>query len=128
MGQRGEWESPMADPDRSEAEIQTFRIEVPQADVDDLRDRLPRPRWPADLDDADWSRGVPLGYLKELAGYWGSDYDWRAHEARLNAFPQFTTTIDGQRIHFLHVRSPNRTPCRWSSPTGPRARSPSAWI
>ena len=53
-----------------------------------------------------WSRGVPLGYLKELAAYWGTEYDWRAHEATLNGFPQFTTTIDGQDIHFLHVRSP----------------------
>ena len=50
--------------------------------------------------------GVPLGYLKELAEYWRSEHDWRAHEATLNGFPQFTTTIDGQRIHFLHVRSP----------------------
>jgi epoxide hydrolase len=106
MASEEKGESPMADPDRSEAEIKTFRMEVSQAEVDDLQDRLARTRWPADLGDADWSRGVPLGYLKELAGYWGSDYDWRAHEARLNAFPQFTTTIDGQRIHFLHVRSP----------------------
>ena len=52
-----------------------------------------------------WGRGVPLGYLKDLAGYWHTRYDWRAAEAQLNAYPQFTTTIDGQRIHFLHVRS-----------------------
>src|SRR4029453_3683607 len=96
----------MADPDRSGAEIQTFRIEVPQAEVDDLRDRPPPPRWPADLGEADWSRGVLFGYLKELAGYWGTGYDWRAHEARLNAFPQFPPAVDGQRIHFLHLPSP----------------------
>jgi pimeloyl-ACP methyl ester carboxylesterase len=96
----------MTGPERSDAEIRSFRIEIPEPDVDDLRDRLARTRWPVDPSDEDWSRGVPLGYLKELAGYWRGDYDWRTHEARLNDFPQFTTTIDGQRIHFLHVRSP----------------------
>ncbi|MFC5099007.1 epoxide hydrolase N-terminal domain-containing protein [Amycolatopsis plumensis] len=55
---------------------------------------------------ADWGRGVPADYLKELADYWRSEFDWRAQEAALNAFPQFHTEIDGQRIHFLHVRSP----------------------
>ena len=96
----------MAGPDRSDSEIRAFRIEVPQADVDDLRDRLARTRWPTGSPGVGWSRGVPLGYLKELAEYWRSEHDWRAHEATLNGFPQFTTTIDGQRIHFLHVRSP----------------------
>ena len=96
----------MTGPDRSDSEVQAFRIEVPQADVDDLRDRLARTRWPAGSPGVGWSRGVPLGYLKELAEYWRSEYDWRANEAMLNGFPQFTTTIDGQRIHFLHVRSP----------------------
>jgi len=87
--------------------VQPFTINVPQADLDDLRDRLARTRWPDELPGIGWSRGVPLGYLKELAEYWRTSYDWRIHEARLNAFPQFTTTIDGQKIHFLHVRSPN---------------------
>jgi epoxide hydrolase len=96
----------MTGPDRSDSEVRAFRIEVPQADVDDLRDRLARTRWPAGSLGAGWSRGVPLGYLKDLAEYWRSEYDWRAHEATLNGFPQYTTTIDGQRIHFLHVRSP----------------------
>ena len=96
----------MTGPDRSDSEVRAFRIEVPQADVDDLRDRLARTRWPAESPGVGWSRGVPLGYLKELAGYWRTEYDWRAHEATLNGFPQFTTTIDGQHIHFLHVRSP----------------------
>ena len=96
----------MTGPDRSDSEIRAFRIEVPQADVDDLRERLARTRWPADSPGVGWSRGVPLGYLEELAGYWRTEYDWRAHEATMNGFPQFTTTIDGQRIHFLHVRSP----------------------
>jgi epoxide hydrolase len=86
--------------------IHPFRIEVPQAELDDLADRLARTRWPDELPGVGWSRGVPLGYLRQLAGYWRSGYDWRAQEARLNQHPQFTTTIDGQRIHFVHVRSP----------------------
>jgi epoxide hydrolase len=87
-------------------EVRPFRIQIPQADLDDLRDRLHRTRWPDELAGAGWSRGVPLGYLEELAAYWADGYDWRAWEARLNQFPQFTTTIDGQDVHFLHVRSP----------------------
>jgi epoxide hydrolase len=74
--------------------------------LDDLRDRLARTRWPSELPSIGWSRGVPVDYLKELAEYWRTGYDWRTHEARLNEFPQFTTTIDGQNVHFLHVRSP----------------------
>ena len=86
--------------------IQSFNIAVAQTDLDDLRERLARTRWPDELPGVGWSRGVPLGYLKELAEYWRTGYDWRALEAKLNAFPQFTTTIDGAHIHFLHVRSP----------------------
>ena len=85
--------------------IQPFRIEIGQADVDDLHRRLAGARWPGELPGAGWTRGVPLGYLKELAGYWRTGFDWRAAEARLNSYPQFVTEIDGQRIHFLHVRS-----------------------
>jgi pimeloyl-ACP methyl ester carboxylesterase len=93
-------------------DIRPFRIAIPQADIDELRRRLAAARWPqppapvATLA-SDWSRGVPLTYLRSLADYWASGFDWRAQEARLNAFPQFTTTIDGQTIHFIHVRSPN---------------------
>ena len=88
--------------------IRAFRIEIPQADLDDLRARLANTRWPdpAPGGSADFSRGVPLDYLKELAAYWGGDFDWRAQEARLNEYPQYLTEIDGQTIHFLHVRSP----------------------
>jgi epoxide hydrolase len=86
--------------------IDPFRVEVPQADLDDLHDRLDRTRWPDELPGGGWSRGVPLAYLEELTGYWRKGYDWRAQESRLNQFPQFTTTVDGQTIHFLHVRSP----------------------
>jgi pimeloyl-ACP methyl ester carboxylesterase len=85
--------------------IQPFRIEIPPADVDYLHDRLASARWPGELPGTGWERGVPPGYLKELADYWRTGYDWRAAEARLNSYPQFTTEIDGQRIHFLHVES-----------------------
>jgi pimeloyl-ACP methyl ester carboxylesterase len=87
-------------------EITPFRIDIPQADLDDLHDRLARTRWPAQLPGVGWNRGVPVDHLKELADYWRTGHDWRAREAELNVFPQFTTTIDGLRIHFLHVRSP----------------------
>src|SRR5262245_63606484 len=87
-------------------EIRPFRVETPQAVLDELTDRLARTRWPDELPGAGWERGVPVSYLSELAAYWRTGYDWRAHESRLNQIPQFTTTIDGQDIHFLHVRSP----------------------
>jgi len=87
-------------------DLQPFRIDIPQADLDDLHERLARTRWPDELPGIGWNQGVPVEYLKELAEYWRTSYDWRAHEARLNELPQFTTTIDGQNIHFLHVRSP----------------------
>ena len=95
-----------SDPSQSGTEIRPFRVEVPQADLDDLRDRLGRTRWPGEVPGAGWSRGIPLGYLEELAGYWRDGYDWRAQEARLNQLPQYLTEVDGQPIHFLHVRSP----------------------
>jgi pimeloyl-ACP methyl ester carboxylesterase len=88
-----------------DTKIRPFRVDVPQADVDDLRERLARTRWPDELPGAGWSYGIPLGYMKELAEYWRTGFDWRKHEAQLNKFPQFTTTIDGQKVHFLHVRS-----------------------
>jgi epoxide hydrolase len=87
-------------------EIRPFRIEIPQAALDDLNDRLARTRWPDELPGVGWSRGVPLDYLKRIAERWRTGFDWRRQEARLNELPQFTTTIDGQTIHFLHVRSP----------------------
>ena len=85
--------------------METFRIDVPQRDLDDLHDRLDRTRWPADFPDEDWDYGVPGRHVRELAEYWRHGYDWRRTEARLNAYPQFRTVIDGQRIHFAHVRS-----------------------
>ncbi|KAB2346085.1 epoxide hydrolase family protein [Actinomadura rudentiformis] len=85
---------------------QPFRIDIAQADLDELDERLARTRWPDQLPGVGWSYGVERGYLTELVDHWRTGYDWRGHEARLNEVPQFTTTIDGQRIHFLHVRSP----------------------
>ncbi|MBC9714094.1 epoxide hydrolase [Streptomyces sp. TRM66268-LWL] len=85
-----------------------FRIAVPQVDLDDLHDRLVRTRSPHPVPgaDEDWSHGIPPGYLAELAAYWADGFDWRAHETRLNTFDQFVTEIDGQTLHFLHLRSP----------------------
>lgn len=90
----------------SDSEVRRFHIEVPQEALDDLRDRLARTRWPDELPGVGWDRGVPVDYLAALAGYWRDTYDWRAQEVRLNRFPQYTTTIDGANVHFLHVRSP----------------------
>jgi pimeloyl-ACP methyl ester carboxylesterase len=89
------------------AEVTPFRIEVPEAELRDLRDRLRRTRWPERETVDDWSQGVPLDYLQELCAYWADGYDWRATESRINALPQFRTSIDGVGIHFLHVRSPH---------------------
>ncbi|MEV4469363.1 epoxide hydrolase family protein [Nonomuraea salmonea] len=86
-------------------EITAFRIDIPQADLDELRERVRRTRWAGALPGG-WDRGVPVDHLRELAAYWAGGFDWRAQEARLNAFAQYTTVIDRQRVHFLHVRSP----------------------
>jgi pimeloyl-ACP methyl ester carboxylesterase len=84
-----------------------FRIDVPDADLAELTDRVRRTRWSDAEPVDDWSQGVPLAYLRELCEYWATDYDWRATERRLNAIPQYRTEIDGVGIHFLHVRSPH---------------------
>jgi microsomal epoxide hydrolase len=86
--------------------IRPFRIDIPEAELDDLRRRLDQTRWPDDPAGEDWSYGIPVSYLRDLAGYWRTGYDWRAQEAGLNRFPQFITELDGQRVHFAHVRSP----------------------
>ena len=93
-------------PSTHDTSVRPFRLSVPQSDLDDLYDRLDRTRWPAELPGAGWEYGVPTGYLKELADHWRHRYDWRAAEAELNRWPQFTTTIDGAHVHFVHARSP----------------------
>ncbi|NUS44161.1 MAG: epoxide hydrolase [Mycobacteriaceae bacterium] len=85
--------------------IRPFRVEIAQAELDYLKERLTRARWTPELPGADWSRGVPVEYLRELADYWANEFDWRAAEAELNRWPQFTTEIEGQQIHFKHIRS-----------------------
>jgi pimeloyl-ACP methyl ester carboxylesterase len=103
----------------ADAEIRPFRVDIPQADLDDLQDRLARTRWANELPPEPtedrvrnspvppgWEYGVPLDYVQRLVAYWRDGYDWRAWEARINSHPQFTTEIDGQNVHFLHVRSP----------------------
>jgi epoxide hydrolase len=84
--------------------MQPFQIAVPQADIDDLHSRLASARWPDQVGD-DWQYGTPVAYLRSLTDYWRLHYDWRTHEAALNAFDQFTAPIGGRRLHFVHQRS-----------------------
>jgi pimeloyl-ACP methyl ester carboxylesterase len=95
------------EPQAMTGDVTPFHIEIPEADLLDLRERLERARWPESETVEDWSQGVPLAYLKELCGYWAEGYDWRATETRLNTLEQFRTEIDGLGIHFVHIRSPN---------------------
>ena len=87
--------------------IRPFTVQIPQADLDDLRARIAAVRLPGREHVPDRSQGVQLATIQELARYWANDHDWRACEARLNALPQFMTEIDGVDIHFVHVRSPH---------------------
>ena len=87
--------------------IRPFRVDVPQEDVAELRRRIAATRWPERETVADESQGVQLSTMQELVRYWGTEYDFRRFEARLNALPQFITEIDGLDIHFLHVKSPH---------------------
>ena len=100
----------IAPEDRS-VEITPFSIAVPEPELDDLLARIRNTRWPVDVA-TDWSRGMPTSDARRIADYWAGDFDWRAQEARLNTLPQFTTVVDGQTIHFVHVRSavPGATP------------------
>ncbi|GAA1667869.1 epoxide hydrolase [Kribbella yunnanensis] len=92
--------------------IKPFRIDIPQSALDELAAKLAAARLPTPLPGDDWTTGVPVAYLTELVDYWRTKYDWRAAEAELNAFPQYTTEIEGQQIYFLHVTSaePNALP------------------
>ncbi|GII64829.1 microsomal epoxide hydrolase [Sphaerisporangium krabiense] len=90
----------------SDGLVRPFRVDIPQADLDDLADRLARTRWARQPAGAGWDDGVPVDYLKDLVEYWRTSYDWRKAEAELNSHPQFTTEISGATVHFLHVRSP----------------------
>jgi hypothetical protein len=92
--------------------VRPFRVEVPDEELADLRRRISATRWPDPETVPDQSQGAQLGSLQGLLRYWGTDYDWRRAEAKLNALPQFITEIDGLDIHFIHVRSRHRTRCR----------------
>ena len=94
----------MATTDAS-TEIRSFHIDIPEKQVDDLLRRIADTRWPTKELVTDRSQGVQLAPMRELARYWTTEYDWRKCEARLNALPQFKTTIDGVDIHFIHVKS-----------------------
>jgi pimeloyl-ACP methyl ester carboxylesterase len=91
----------------SETEIRPFRVEFSAEEIADLRRRIAATRWPERETVTDDSQGVRLAMMQDLAGYWGTDYDWRKCEAKLNALPQFITEVDGLDIHFIHVRSPH---------------------
>jgi hypothetical protein len=88
------------------SELRPFRAEVPQADIDDLQARLARVRWPDELPGSAWRYGAPLEYVRELVDHWRTDFDWREQESRLNVHAQFTTLIEGEVVHVVHVRSP----------------------
>jgi pimeloyl-ACP methyl ester carboxylesterase len=90
----------------SDIDARPFPIDVPEAALDDLRDRLARTRWPERETVADWSQGIPLAYVQELCGYWRERYDWRRCETALNGWGSSRAQLDGLGIHFLHVRSP----------------------
>ena len=88
-------------------EIRPYRIDVPNAVLDDLKERLAHTRWPEAETVDDWSQGIPLAYTRDLAAYWADGYDWRSREAALNRFDHHLTEIDGLDIHFIHQRSPH---------------------
>jgi pimeloyl-ACP methyl ester carboxylesterase len=88
-------------------QIERFEIAVSDLVLEDLDDRLAATRFPDELEEAGWGYGMPMGYLRELVEYWRNDYDWRAHEARLNELRHFRTRIDGVQVHFIHARSPH---------------------
>ena len=95
----------MAERPAGDTTIRPFTIDVPEADLEDLRARIAATRWPEKETVEDDSQGVPLAVMQDLARYWATEYDWRKCEARLNALPNFVTEIDGLDIHFIHVRS-----------------------
>lgn len=93
--------------------MREFRVAIPETELDDLRYRLARTRWPEAATVAGWSQGVPLDYARELTDYWAGQYDWRRCEAELNALPQFRTGLDGGgddrvEVHLIHARSPHK--------------------
>ena len=99
--------APQAANEVNEMSIVSFQVGVPQAELDDLRNRLANTRLPDQIPGTSWEYGTERGYLEELLTYWMNEFDWRAQEARINAFDQFTTEIDDVNMHFIHQRSAN---------------------
>src|SRR5882724_11057255 len=93
---------------KSTGTIRPFKVQVSDADLKDLRQRILATRWPGKENVPDATQGVQLATMQKLADYWAKNYDWRKVEAKLNALPQFVTTIDGVDIHFIHVRSKHK--------------------
>ena len=104
-GRRGERGVVMSSTGKTATELRPFHVEIPEERLVDLRRRVAATQWPERETVADQSQGVPLGMMRDLAGYWATEYDWRRCEAKLNALQQFMTEIDGLDIHFIHVRS-----------------------
>lgn len=87
--------------------MKQFKIQISQNEINDLNERLTKTRWPNEMINEGWKKGAPTDYLKKLADYWLTKFDWKKQEALLNKYPQFITEIDGQNIHFLHIKSGN---------------------
>jgi pimeloyl-ACP methyl ester carboxylesterase len=87
--------------------MKQFKIQISQNEINDLSERLTKTRWPNEMINEGWKKGAPTDYLKKLADYWLTKFDWKKQEALLNKYPQFITEIDGQNIHFLHIKSGN---------------------
>jgi hypothetical protein len=90
--------------------VQPFTVHVADETLQDLRERLDRTRWPGELPHTGWDYGSNLAYVKELAAYWQSEFDWRAQEKALNRFSHFRTTVDGMGIHFIHEKGKGPAP------------------
>lgn len=86
--------------------MKSFRIQIPGKSINELNIRLAQTRWPKSLPNAEWKKGVPSDYLQSLTKYWQEEFDWKKQEDQLNRYPQFITEIDGQPIHFMHIKSP----------------------
>src|SRR5215467_6496401 len=91
-------------------EVQPFVVDVPQATLDDLKARLGRTRWPDEVEGAGWDYGTSLVYLRDVAEYWRTRFDWRAEERAMNAQPHFRAGVDGYGIHFIHARGRGPAP------------------
>ena len=87
--------------------MKQFKIQISQNEINDLNERLTKTRWPNETINEGWKKGAPTDYLKQLTDYWLNKFDWKKQETLLNKYPQFITEIDGQNIHFLHIKSGN---------------------